>query len=260
MHYLQQLLERKIIYLLNNKTILILNQSIMKTLENELTELYDILFSEIGIDKTTGILPDGNTRFATMPFIGKKYSTAKKKILFIGMDIGEDESKETNKFQSFGDREDAVLSSNNPHIAGTYGTALYLLMEEYDWSNSWSLIDNDMTFQQSRKTFKNIQQDVLSHISLTNFYKFVTIDRVKERSGDKDRKYKNALAEKKLFIEEVKALKPDIIIFQSVNFHGLDLIPEIKNYGIEVYVAPHPSNRQKGGRIPKNYLSKMIKV
>ncbi|MEI8274011.1 MAG: hypothetical protein WCG08_15460, partial [Paludibacter sp.] len=219
----------------------------------------DVFFVDIKIDKKTGLVEGKNKRFATMPYIGKKYQEAKKKILFVGTDIGEDEYARTNRFQSFEEREENVFSSNNPHIAGTYVTALYFLKEIYNWGNYYEQINKNWTCQKARKSLRNLPTEVLEYISLTNYYKFVTVDRENERSGGKDRVFNSIIFEKKIFQDEIMLLNPDIIIFQSVKFANLDLIPEIINMGIEVYVAPHPSNRAKNGRVPNEYISQIIK-
>ena len=225
----------------------------------KLNELYFGFMTELNIDKTTGIIEGKNKRFATMPYVGKKYHEAKRKILFVGTDIGEDEYSNENRYQSFEDRYQNVFSSNNPHIAGTYVTALYFLKDLYNWGKYYDQFDKDCTCQKARKSVSDLPTEVLDFVSITNFYKFVTINREKERSGSADRIFNSINDEKKLFMNEIALLEPNMVIFQSVNFRNLDLIPEIIKKGIEVYIAPHPSNRAKNGRIPSVYISNITK-
>lgn len=236
----------------------------MNELEEKLKVLYNIFFEEMHIDKASGLLEGKDKRFATMPYVGKNYYTSKKRILFVGTDIGEDEENTSDTYQNFVERNESVyatqLSKKNPHIAGTYVTALNFLKEDYNWENYWKLIDKEWTCQRALKSITDLPTDVLSYISLTNYYKFVTLNRIDERSGNKDRGFNSAYIEKQLFLDEVKTFNPNIVFFQSVTFNGLSVISEIKKLGIEVYIAPHPSNRRKNGRVPSEYISKIVRV
>jgi hypothetical protein len=236
----------------------------MNELKEKIEQLYDKFFDEMNIDKTTGLLAGKNKRFATMPYIGSNYEQAKLKILFVGTDIGEDESSKSGIIQSFEERNDSVLNTKlnkkNPHIAGTYVSALNFLKKEYNWEHYWNLIDNEWTCQRALKSIVDLPTDVLSYVSLTNYYKFVTINRLDERSGGKDRNFISAEIEKQLFFDEVRTFAPDILILQSVTFNNIGIISEIKEFGINVYVAPHPANRKKNGRVPKEYMSCFVKI
>ena len=156
----------------------------MKHLENNLNKVYDIFFNELNIDKNSGIINDimQNKRFATKIAIGENYINAKKKILFVSLDIGKDENfveKKENKFQDFEQRRNSVcsignLQDKNPHMAGVYGTALYFLKEYNNWENSWQLLESKNNFFREAliSEYNNLPQDVLSNISLINFYNF----------------------------------------------------------------------------------------
>ena len=107
-------------------------------LKAELTKKYRELFERYGIDEQTGQLEYCPCRkFATYPYIGSQYGEAAK-ILIVGLDIGEDETPERpgqpGWFQSFEERraaiEDKELRKHNPHIAGTYFTALFFLKDD----------------------------------------------------------------------------------------------------------------------------------
>lgn len=99
---------------------------------------YQRFFEELGIDPESGVLEIAPTKkFATFPYIGSSYFGAKRKILFVGMDIGRDETP--GRIQSFEERNATIECDThfNKHIAGTYNTALYLLKEHYGWEDIW---------------------------------------------------------------------------------------------------------------------------
>lgn len=157
----------------------------------------------MGFDEVTGALSTKGRqlKFATFPYGGVNYQTAKRKILFVGLDI-------------YPTSQQATKSKN--HGAG---------------------------------------ENPLTYVSLSNFFKFVEIGR-EFRSGDSDRNYINKEAERRLFIDEIKKLEPDIIVFQG-NSPAVDVISELKKLNIVVYKAPHPSNRNPGGRQPENYVKNL---
>lgn len=224
----------------------------------DLELLYQKLFSQLGIDKNTGefIGDNKNIKFATYPFVGARYQKAKRKILFVGLDIGKDETP--GRMQGFDERRENIAcdSNFNPHIAGTYTMALHLLKDEYGWQNVWDKIKGYSTSQQATRTKNHSDgENPLDYVSLTNFYKFVDIAR-ENRSGDKNRKYISKEVESQFFIDEVKVFAPDVIIFQG-NCPTISVITELKELSIALYKAPHPSNRALGGRQPENYINKL---
>ena len=228
-------------------------------LENEIKKIYEDFFKDLNIDKKTGKVGDTNKRFATFPYIGSNYETAKKKILIVGLDIGKDEYKEDNIFQSIETRRSNVCidcNFNHPHIPGTYGTALYFLKDLYNWNNVWDEIIKFPTFQKAlKKQLHKNGENPLSYIALSNFYKFVQFDREK-RAGDLDRKYIDAEFEENFFISEVKTLNPDIIIFQGKPKQVI--LEKLKNLNKEIYVGPHPTYREKGGRNAEVFCKKIL--
>ena len=220
---------------------------------------YQKFFNEFGVDEKSGEsekLP--GKKFATYPYIGSKYPTAKKKILFVGLDIGKDETP--GKYQTLADRNMAIESRfkdvilNSPHISGTYCSALYLLKEEYNWEDIWLEFSKYSTYRQATKVKHHRDgENPLSFVSLTNLHKFVTIGR-KNRAGDDDRVHKESAtleSLKKLLLKEIEILKPDVVLFQKEQ--KLDIISQIEELDIRVILAPHPANRKKGGMNPKNY-------
>ena len=92
------------------------------------TDNYLSFFDLFKINKQTGELLDySNVKFITMPYIGSKYTLSKQKILFVGMDVGKDETP--GRYQNFDERNSNIENNShfNPHIAGTYCSSLFLL-------------------------------------------------------------------------------------------------------------------------------------
>lgn len=220
-----------------------------------LKNLYsDLLFKDNFVDKKTGDVNGENKKLATFPYIGSNYGLSKK-ILFIGLDIGEDETPK--EIQSFEMRNSNLEDSRNNHISGTYFTALYFLKEDLKVENLWNdIVTNGATFKQSLKKFNELNiLNPVSYSSLSNYYKFVTKNR-KGRSGDLDRKYINQEIEELLFIKEIEALNPNIIIFQSVQFNNgrfSKMIQQLVAEKRKVYIGPHPSHR--GTKIPQKFIN-----
>jgi hypothetical protein len=236
---------------------------IKKSIENIYEE---ILFKDNFVNRNSGEVKIDKTRkLATYPYIGSKYGRAKK-ILIVGFDIGNDET--IGQIQSLEIRnriETNDLRNVNPHIGGKYFTALYFLKEDLNLNHFWE----DSKTSKYGKTFNTILRKIpnlpienpLSYISMTNFYKYVTIGRENSRRGDFDRIFIDREREIKLFLSEVDVLKPEIIFFQSKGFQNLEAkIKEILlEMGIKLYFAYHPSDySQIGGNIPENYFSKRI--
>ncbi len=224
-------------------------------MEKEIKELYEKFFIELKINPTTGIVDNtnGQLKFSTFPYIGKNYSIAKRKILFVGLDIGKDETK--GKIQSLDERNENIACDFgfNPHIAGTYISALYLLKDTYNWNQVWDKVKKYHTAQQATKIQQHqTNENPLDFVALTNFFKFVDVDR-ENRSGDSNRKFINQKNELNLFLDEIRILNPDIILFQG-QMPSDSVISQIKK-GKTIYKAPHPSTRKLNGRQPENYIN-----
>lgn len=215
-------------------------------------------FEEFKINQTTGILEDyTSVKFATMPHIGSKYEIAKYRILFVGQDIGKDETK--NYYQGFDERNQNVEKSHNfnPHIAGTYSSALYLLKDYYNWENIWEEHKKYSTYSQATKDILHKEnENPLSFVALTNLHKFVTAKR-ENRAGDLDRKFLKKDVEEKILIREIEALKPNLVLFQGKKPSDIT-IEKIKSKNIKVIEARHPSYRTKNGRKPNIYVKTFI--
>lgn len=231
-------------------------------IEQELTKLYSQFLSKLGGIDSTGILNKYPTvRFPTYPFIGSNYGK-NKKILFIGLDVGSDE---THNVQDFSERNASIelreLSKHNPHIAGTYICALYFLSESKGWGSFWNKVK---TLRSSQKAIRNKDnlpnENPLSFVALTNFYKFVKIGR-ENRSGGADRHYKDKGLEMDMLIREVNIFNPDIIVFQGKQFLNkayLGLVSSLENLNRVIIIGPHPSYR--GRKDPEYFLNQFVSI
>ena len=218
--------------------------------------VYERFFANMDIDPATGLLPCGSKKFATFPYIGSRYGlSGARRLLVVGLDIGEDETP--GQIQTLECRrtqiEDKKVSRHNPHIAGTYMTALYLLRRELpEWLEYWQRVDKRATSQQSlKREGEQPAENPLSHIALTNYYKFVTVNR-DARGGGQDRKFMNKELEGKLLEQEVEALDCDMVVFQGSQFFlpYNETIKRISDSDARiVHIGIHPSARGEHRRI-----------
>lgn len=230
----------------------------MKTLEQlrtDIQNLYEQFFIEQNINPTTGIWNNApnseNLRFAAMPHIGESYAEATKKILFVGQDIGKDEYCKENRMQTFVERQENVdgntsnYFSMNHHIAGTYMETLYLLKENFPmvW-DSITEFENSQNITVVQKLKHILPIALLSHVALTNFHKFVTVNRPNRQGNDNRKCYGIDGKILDLFFNEIAVLDPDVVWFQGdflCNSHYERLAKE----GRVVYIAHHPSYYQR---------------
>ena len=226
-----------------------------------LKERYLRFFRDMGVDLKTGDYPacrPADRKFAGYPYIGSMYGRKRHlKLLVVGLDIGAD-GLLPGSFESFEQRRRAIerkpVEQHNPHIAGTYFTALKYTGPKYEWE----------TFEDDPRTCQRILKEEapqgapglpptnpLSRIALTNFYKWVTKGK-KTLSGADNRIHFNRELEIKLFQDEVHILKPDVVVFQSTMFESA--FKEILGPGAVAssYVLKHPSIR--GNRQPKEIV------
>ena len=230
-------------------------------MQSALKNKYQELFEKFGIDEETGRIKNSpKIKFPTFPYIGSKYGDSKK-ILIVGLDIGSDEK--IGGIQSFKERQRAIeekpVSKHNPHIAGTYFTALFFLKDNFNLQDYWDKLKNISSCQKALQNKEKLPPlNPLCYIALTNYYKFVSINR-KNRTGGENRIYLNSNIEIDFFIEEVKIFKPDVIIFQSNSFkHKKKLLNKLLEMGKLVYVGPHPAYR--GKREPNYFVKKIMKI
>lgn len=261
-----------------------------------LSNRYELFIEKLEINKN-GILgkisnqryKEQKLRFAGFPYIGSKFSVAKKKILFVGLDNGIDELREENSFHNFNSRREIIAGSKdgctdldyNDHISGTYAMALFLLQKYYSWENEWKTLKNiqNVTSRTAINSFKNsLPIGVLDYVSLTNIHKFVSVcrgcdikkrkpecfnqlcldeNRVINRSGNYNRKWYNKQDEINLLLDEIKILKPDLVYFQgsSVKLDS-SVIYEINSL-CDICIAYHPSAWNVGAN-RVNYADKII--
>ena len=223
--------------------------------------VHDHFFKLLKIDPQTGLLPNGDKKFATYPYIGSKYGQFQTKLCIVGLDIGKDETP--GYIQPFSQRrkqiENRDHSKHNPHIAGTYMMALYFLHQELpEWKDYWERLNDQTTCQQLLKRKNELpSENPLSYISLTNYYKFVTPEREK-RSGGKDRKFVNKKLEIQFLDEETKALDSNIVVLQSKQF----LAKSKKQFSkiaekSKLLISPHPAARGKFRRV-RTMISQII--
>ena len=157
-------------------------------------------------------------KFAAYPYIGSKYGADPdvKRLLVVGRDIGSDETP--GRLQHFEERRRAIectpLPSLNPHIAGTYFTALKYAFPGQEWAQ---VKRRDRTCQAILKGGYALGSNPLSHIALTNFYKWVTVGR-RNKGGAQDCTHVDPHLERALFLEEVRLLAPHLIAFQGADF------------------------------------------
>ena len=230
------------------------------TMKRNLQKVYAQFFREMGIDRETGLLDRlPGKKFATYPYVGSKYGNAEK-ILFVGLDIGKD--PKPGRVQSFSERQISIenkpLSYHNPHIAGTYMTALYFLKGGLGWDSHWRKITRTgATCQMVLEHWEDFlpPENPLSFCALTNWHKFVK-ERRKDRSGSGDRTYLDRSTERRLLAVELEAFDPDVVIFQGVGFERK--MAGLKRTGMRFYVGQHPSARESGIREPKVYLDDML--
>jgi len=221
---------------------------------------YKKFFKKFNIDDTSGVLRDHPTlRFATYPYIGSKYFDAKTKILFIGMDIGIDEKHNENRYQDFEDRNNAIEqpSGFNPHIAGTYCSALYLLREQNSWEDLWNEFSRYPTYMQATKEpLHKDGENPLAFVSLTNYCKFVIKDK-QVRKSDLDSISEAKEAQESLLLKEIEILKPDIVLFQGRTLPYAKITRKITDKKIEIIRAYHPSWTYGNEMFkPQNYVDK----
>lgn len=217
-------------------------------LEQEITDLYSDFLKKMDINEKDGvaILKGETLRFSGFPYIGADYHNAKKKILFVGLDIGIDELKEENTYHSIESRRACIAGSTercnsfpqyNPHISGTYSVALYALKDIYNWSDSWQKLYTHKEFTTKKAIdilSKELPINVMDYVVVTNIHKFVTKCRgcvgseqkcwshecngvvvPGNRTGDNNRKWYSKDIELELFMNEIELFNPDIIVFQG---------------------------------------------
>lgn len=221
-----------------------------------LTSVYREFFYEMGIDPETGNLPPYHSetqKFACYPYIGSLYGLGKRRVLAVGLEVAHD-----NPFgegiQPFESRrrsiEEKPLEKHNPHIAGTYFTALKYACPEFGWDR---FANSHQSWEKLLKAGKDLpERNPLSFIALTNFHKWVTRG-ARKTAGTRDRVTFDRKLEEELLYREVAILEPDVVVFQSAEYakpRFRRLRNMIERRGRQCLVVYHPSNRKHRGRLP----------
>ena len=223
---------------------------------SSLASLYREFFYQMGIDPETGNLDPRHSetqKFACYPYIGSLYGLGKRQVLMVGLEVAHDNPLGEG-IRSFKNRrrsiEEKPLEKHNPHIAGTYFTALKYGCPEFGWDR---FADSHLSCEMLLKAGKDLpESNPLSFIALTNFHKWVTKG-ARKTAGTRDRVTFDRKLEEELLCREVEILRPDVVVFQSAEyskprFKRLRSMIEWRER--ECLVVYHPSNRRYKGRLP----------
>lgn len=227
-----------------------------ESLENNIKTIYSDFYNKVGINPESGVPEGVDKRFIGDPYLGTLYSTAKKRILYVGLDQGQDEGlhdfeSKRKKISPTANGETMIPSRKafNPHFYGIYAMSLRLLYKEYGWNVLWKKFSEDKTrtaCEAISYTHEILPVDLLDYIAFTNVHKFVTINRI-NRSGSQDRQWNDDIQkeyELHLLEQEIRVLKPDFVIFQGVKFKDVLSSLRIDN-GIRRIIMYHPSCRDR---------------
>jgi len=192
-------------------------------IEKKIINLYKKFFRKFKINKKSGnFLPESRwsfLKFPTYPLIGSKYSQDKnKRVLFIGLEIGRDEKP--NEIMGFDEKRKLIENKNkqSPHVYGMGVITIFLLKNIFT-KQELDQLCRHKTYKETFNFAKKIKPNFnpLSHIAMTNCYKFVTKER-ESRLGSKDIKHISIDAECNLLIDEIKILCPKYLVFESKSF------------------------------------------
>ena len=229
-----------------------------KQLEEQIQNMYASFFEDLKIDKRTGIVEGTNQRFKRFsgyPYIGVNYVNAPVRILFIPYDTGADEKYADNTFHDFESRRTKIPTTFdknnelvfNPHIAGTYATALYILKDKMHLQDAWDALwsKREYTIKKAiKKSSSNLPPNLMSYVAYENRFRFVTIGRT-ERGNNNDRVWINAEREARLLLDEISCFSPDIIVFHGLT--GIDNChTDILKKKCRVIISQHPSSWRNG--------------
>lgn len=251
----------------------------LQSLEKSFESLYHQFMQVMNIDEKTGVVrqegtPQGEQelRFGGYPYIGSYYPQAKKKILFVGLDLGYDENMNDNSYHTLSSRRECIsftacgfsqLSANpfNAHMSGTYAFSLAALKDECGWQEAWKLLSADsqrLTKTIINENYNKLPVDVLDYVALTNLFKFVTVNR-KNRTGDSNRKWEKKDVEMDLLSQEIEILNPDVIILQG---SGKYLPSSILNYlkSKHILIDVHHPSAWRNGENKIGYVKQILNV
>ena len=118
-------------------------------LVRDLDDVHEAFFSQFDVDRATGIVRGPYVKFPAYPYVGSRYGELKK-LLFVGLDIGADET--CGSIQSYEGRRARIEEDSEhpnrlgPHMSGTYVTAMRLLAgENEEWRRWLEGADRELT-------------------------------------------------------------------------------------------------------------------
>lgn len=180
-----------------------------------------------GVDPDTGEL-DGKYRFAGYTAIGSAYVPGKG-ILFVSLDIGEDTGPK--RLENLIHRAESNWPTNRHHN-GMRLQAAHLLPGNEHVAYLDRVRDRGLSAKEIWKHWRGPgapAADPLDRAAVTNFYKFVTLNRSK-RQGAQDRCHRvggrHGPPEKRLLLGQIKVLRPAHIVFQKRGLPESLLWPE----------------------------------
>ena len=203
-------------------------------------------FRCIGVDVKTGIVNGPYLKFPSYPHVGSRYGEMRK-VMIVGMDIGQF-APEQEVIQSFEDRRASIEcrppDKLNPHMSGTYVTAMHFLADQSTkWQRWLDESDKELVPQALLNDVDRLPRlNPLSYIAFTNYYKFLV-----QWSGGRLQLAPDV--EEEFLVTEAKILAPETIVMQSAGFWHrqklLDCLSDIAN----VFIGNHPSVRGEKRRL-----------
>ena len=144
----------------------------------DLTVAHTHFFKQLNVDSVTGKVSKPYLKFASYPHVGSCYGKMRK-VLIVGMDIGYDPTKGEDRIHSFEQRrsqiEDEHPENLNPHMSGTYVTAMHFLRRECrEWDDWLNQVDKEKEPRWLLRNTGNLpNRNPLRYIAFTNDYKFL---------------------------------------------------------------------------------------
>ncbi len=203
----------------------------------ELTKSHTHLFRQLHVDSDTGRISEAYVKFASYPHIGTCYGRMRR-VLIVGMDIGGDTTKD--RIHSYEQRrteiEDKPPGEHNPHMSGTYVTAMHFLRSECrEWQHWLDWADKSRVPQWLLSDTKNLpHRNPLRYIAFTNDYKFLLVHNGQKVRIDHEQ-------EQRFLVTEATILEPEIIVFQSAGFRRRSKLLRQMSAIAEIFVGNHPS-------------------
>ena len=221
------------------------NHFMDERLQRDLQDAHDDFFRLLNVDPATGWVTKQYLKFASYPHVGSRYGDMKR-LMFVGMDIGSDTTP--GEIHSYDNRrsdiEEALVHRPNPHMSGTYITAMHFLAEGCsEWQRWLADANSDLVPQRLLNDTNRVpSRNPLSYIAFTNYYKFLLF-----HNGTKVQLERGL--EEQFLKEEARLLAPDIIVLQSAGFRRLESLLNDLSQIADVFVGNHPSVRGEKRRM-----------